>query len=121
MSVAVRKFRSAESDGELTLELSAPIYVPEDDAWICAVTLSGAESGVLHGYGVDSLAALIAALEVIRTHFRSTGGNWLWLSDVPGDLGMPAVFTGIDHRLTSVIETVVSAEIQRYYLYNAST
>jgi hypothetical protein len=62
-----------------------------------------------YGHGIDSIQALVNALEGIRSRIQRSGKKWTWEGAEPGDSGfsrmLPSLF-GLDfyNRLERILE-----------------
>lgn len=75
--IAVRELRTAEQR-VVTVSLRLPSPHPEGD-WECGYSITGLEPGCVDSAkGVDSIQALIMALEGIRVFLESSGAEFSW-------------------------------------------
>jgi hypothetical protein len=68
-------------------------------------------------HGVDSLQALAEGFNAMKAILAKHARTLTWLSDVPGDTGLPTVLPYEDVRLSALMDTLADAERQRFYLY----
>lgn len=86
--IAVRDLRAVGRDSVVTVALRAPSPDPEGD-WECMYTVNGLdEPHVDSAKGIDSIQALIMALEGIRIVLERSGESFSWEGG-EGEAGFP--------------------------------
>lgn len=104
------------SDGHV---VRVEVFAPQetDGHWECEVRVSGVEDASRRAHGADSFQALTEAFRAVKTMLADSARTLTWISNVPGDLGIPTVLPYEDVRLAALMETLADAERQRFYLY----
>ena len=113
--IAERTLRRLSDGHVVRVEVFAPQEV--GGHWECEVRVSGLELASKRAHGVDSFQALTEAFRAIKAMLADSARTLTWISDVPGDLGVPNVLPYEDVRLAALMETLADAERQRFYLY----
>ena len=90
---AIAERMLATDDGRaVTVEIHAPEPDPDPTGdWRCAFRLTGALDANAYGHGLDSLSALINAIQGVRKYLDDSGLSLTWVGDEPGDHGVPRV------------------------------
>jgi hypothetical protein len=111
----VLEARKPEMIRRVTVSIGAPRRHPKGD-WECPYRIEGlGESKVSASGGVDSLQALILAIEGIRVTLERTGDRFVWLDEAFG-AGIPSYIpTHYGPRFESRISQVLEREAQRYW------
>jgi hypothetical protein len=103
-----RAFRIEASVGE-------PVEVTRGE-WRCAYRIADAgRESVQYAHGVDSIQALILALEGIRVGIAAIGGEFSWEGGEPGDPGFPRFvpqFYG--PAFARKLEAIIDSEVRTF-------
>ena len=113
--IAERKLKH-EDGREVCVQVYAPVHVGAGH-WECRVHVEGLDVADTVGYGVDGFQALTEAFVAARAALSVEETRLTWLSNVPGDTGMPVVLPYEDPRLAALVEGLANVERQRFYLY----
>jgi len=107
--------RKPETIRQVTISIGAPRRHPKGD-WECPYRIEGlGESKVSASGGVDSLQALILAIEGIRGALKKPGYRFVWLNEEWG-AGIPGhIPTYYGPRFESRINQVIEREAKRYW------
>lgn len=84
--------------------------------WICPFWVSNIQmQEVCYAYGVDSLQALVLALEGIRKVLDNSGRVWSWIHAEEGETGMPRhVPMGFGRKFASEIEAYIERKTKKF-------
>ncbi len=111
--VATRIFRSSAGN-EVIATVYDPVTTPPDE-WICEIRISGLAHEVVDRVrGVDSLQALMEALQCIRLHLNGAGEGLTWYGNEAGVFGIPRPipdYYGVE--IERHLEKLVSDEVIR--------
>ncbi|MGH7563122.1 MAG: DUF6968 family protein [Gemmatimonadota bacterium] len=88
-TIAERELIDVESGKPVRIRVERPGQVA-DDEWCCRFSVEGAAPGSLdRAYGIDSLQALVLALEGIRLAVEGKRDQLSFMDGPPGQLGLP--------------------------------
>lgn len=111
--IATRIFRGSGGN-EVTATIYEPVTTPPDE-WTCEIRISGAGDEIVdRARGVDSLQALIVALQGIRLHLDGIGEGLTWFGNEAGAFGIPHPipdYYGVE--VERGLEKLVNDEIKR--------
>lgn len=87
--LASRELQGGDEGRTVTVALGFPERDPQGPDWMCPFHITGLDKTIASaGYGVDTLQALIVALERIRIELEGTGLTFSWLG-IAGETGIP--------------------------------
>lgn len=112
--VARRVITEADSpDREVTLTIGMPRSI-ERDQWQCSILIEGLQDSPIadSATGIDSLQALLLAVESVRSHLKESGRRFAWLGESElFDTGIPRqVPVGFGRKFEERIERAIVRE-----------
>ena len=113
-TIAERELTDVETDRSVKIRVERPEQVA-DDEWCCRFSVEGAEPGsVDRAYGIDSLQALVLALEGVRLAVECRRDQLSWLGGPSGELGLSRrvpdfLRLKFERRLNKLIDREVAA------------
>ncbi|WP_437992364.1 DUF6968 family protein [Sorangium sp. So ce145] len=90
--IAERRYSVEGQPGrEIILKIGRPFEVsPPGVDWACPVVFEGLDDGCSKCvYGIDGVQAIQLAMQYARNQLEASGLQLLWMTDEPGDLGLP--------------------------------
>ncbi len=113
---------ASATDREIKLSIGMPRRVDRDE-WQCPISIEGLKDSTVvdSARGIDSLAALLLAVECVRWHLKESGRRFAWLgeSDLWGT-GIPRqVPTDLGQRFEERIERAIERESQKARKFRA--
>lgn len=114
--IAERVLKRRGDGREVRVQIFAPKQV-EDGDWECRVHVDGLAVADKTGYGIDGFQALVEGLKAARAVIATEVNSLTWVSNFPGDTGIPLVLPYEDPRLEALIEDLVGLERHRFFLY----
>ncbi len=102
-------------DRTVVVTIGKPRPDPDGD-WVCAFRIDGIEDSRRHlAYGVDSIQALLIAIERARIMLDASGLDFIWQGGEPGDTGIPRTvpsFYGL--AFARKIERHIEREVEQF-------
>ncbi|WP_155798763.1 DUF6968 family protein [Sorangium cellulosum] len=117
--IAVRRYSvEGQPEREIVLKIGQPFQVsPPGVDWACPVVLEGLGDG--HSkcvYGIDGVQAIQLAIQYARIQLEASGLPLLWMSEEPGDLGLPrAIESTVGLWFQRELEKIVEKEQRRMH------
>ncbi|WP_437766527.1 hypothetical protein WMF27_24060 [Sorangium sp. So ce281] len=94
--IAVRRYNvEGEPGREIVLKIGEPIQpASPSGSWTCPVFLDGLDPDIQYVEGVDAIQAIQSAMQYARHALEKCGLAITWLSQEPGDIGLPLPLDG---------------------------
>jgi hypothetical protein len=103
-------------DRKITLAIGMPRRVNQGE-WRCPISIEGLKDSIIEDSapGIDSLAALLLAVECIRWHLKKSGRSFAWLGESDlWETGIPRqVPFDLGRQFEERIERAIERESQR--------
>lgn len=114
--VGIRLLREAGSNRKAVIVKVGKPRKQRGGNWACPFQISGLGlRKIEYGHGVDSIQALLMAIEGIRTRLEQSGKQLTWDGGDPGDTGFTRfvpTFFGVD--FCKRIDRLIDREVQRF-------
>jgi hypothetical protein len=113
--IAERVLTCGKRKRTLIVRLGMPRKVPRSD-WACPYQIVGLrDSRVEDAYGVDSVQALIMALESIRRRLERSRVSCTWMGGEEGDAGFARMVPGFfGFAFSTRINRLIDRELDRF-------